>query len=233
MRRLAGLSAGALLVLSGCVASPPGLTPPASLPDSKPVLAAESDRQHAAEITVRVRNRGCAFVATGSGFAAAANLLVTNQHVVDGAEELQLDAWDGRSIRVAVHQVAFLHDLALVQTVEPLARVARLAAADPAPRTHVSVVGFPRGGPLKQRNGIVIDAVAGRRLEETGKVLRITAAVEHGNSGGPVLNDAGQVVGVVYAIEKATGYGLAIPVSSLKKLVNDQQDLSSPPAPCR
>jgi S1-C subfamily serine protease len=47
-------------------------------------------------------------VATGSGFAVGPRRrLVTNRHVVEGAEELQLDTWDGRSVSVAVHRVAF------------------------------------------------------------------------------------------------------------------------------
>jgi S1-C subfamily serine protease len=77
---------------------------------------------------MRVRNRGCDSVATGSGFAVGPRRLVTNRHVVEGAEELQLDTWDGRSVSVAV-----LHDLALIQTLEPMPRVARLAAQDPEP----------------------------------------------------------------------------------------------------
>jgi S1-C subfamily serine protease len=109
-------------------------------------MAAESTRQRAREVTVRVRNRGCSFVATGSGFAVTAHRLVTNRHVIEGAEQLQLDSWDSRSIPVAVHRVAYLHDLALIETVEDLPRVARLATGDPEPGAEVAAVGFPLGG---------------------------------------------------------------------------------------
>jgi S1-C subfamily serine protease len=61
--------------------------------------------------------------------------------------------------------------------------VARLAADDPEPGARVTAVGFPRGGPLTQTRGTVIDRVAGA-LDERGKVLRVSAAVTHGNSGG-------------------------------------------------
>jgi S1-C subfamily serine protease len=222
-RRGFGLAAavGLLVALPGCVASPPAPTAPPSLPSDKRVLAADSARQQAREVTVRVRNRGCSFLATGSGFAVSAHRLVTNRHVVEGAEQLQLDSWDGRSISVAVHRVAYLHDLALIETVEALPRVARLAGGDPEPGAEVSAVGFPLGGPLAQTRGSVVDLVPGAHLGETGRVLRITAAVRHGNSGGPLLDDAGRVVGVVYASETRTGYGLAIPVSSLRTLLGD------------
>lgn len=231
-RRAASLlvAVGVVLALPGCVAPPPEAVPPASLPDGKPRLTAESARQRAAEVTVRVRNRACDGLATGSGFAVAAHRLVTNRHVVEGAEELQLDTWDGRSISVAVHRVAYLHDLALIETLESLPRVARLAADDPEPGARVTAVGFPRGGPLAQTRGKVIGLVAGA-LGERGRVLRVSAAVTHGNSGGPLLDHAGRVVGVVYAGETRTGYGLAIPVSTLRHLLGDQGLLGFP-EPC-
>jgi S1-C subfamily serine protease len=194
-RRVAGLlvAAGVALALPGCVAPPPEAGPPASLPSGRPELAAESARQRAAEVTMRVRNRSCDGVATGSGFAVGPRRLVTNRHLVEGAEELQLDTWDGRSVSVAVHRVAYLHDLALIETLEPLPRVALLAADDPEPRARVTAVGFPLGGPL--------------------------------------LDHAGQVVGVIYAGETRTRYGLAIPVSTLRDLLGDRARLGVP-EPC-
>ena len=194
-RRVAGLlvAAGVALALPGCVAPPPEAGPPASLPSGRPELAAESARQRAAEVTMRVRNRSCDGVATGSGFAVGPRRLVTNRHVVEGAEELQLDTWDGRSVSVAVHRVAYLHDLALIETLEPLPRVALLAADDPEPGARVAAVGFPLGGPL--------------------------------------LDHAGQVVGVFYAGETRTRYGLAIPVSTLRDLLGDRARLGVP-EPC-
>jgi S1-C subfamily serine protease len=175
---------------------------------------------------MRVRNPSCDGVATGSGFAVGPRRLVTNRHVVEGAEELQLDTWDGRSVSVAVHRVAYLHDLALIETLEPLPRVARLAADDPGPGARVTAVGFP----LAQTRGKVIDRVAGV-LSESGKVLRVSTAVTHGNSGGPVLDHAGRVVGVIYAGETRTRYGLAIPVSTLRDLLGDRA-LLGVPEPC-
>jgi S1-C subfamily serine protease len=230
--RLQIVVAAAIIVGSGCVAAPPAPTPPPSLPGTRPVLTADSDQQRAAEITVRVRNRGCDFLATGSGFAVTEHLLVTNQHVVEGADELQLDTWEGRSVRVTVHSVTYLHDLAIIETAESLPRVARLAASDPEPGSGISVVGFPAGGPLRQRSGTVIDVVDGAQFDDNASILRIDARVEHGNSGGPLLDLRGRVVGVVYAVEKATGYGFAIPVSSLKRVLDDYTVLSERPDPC-
>ena len=78
----------------------------------------------------------------------------------------------------------------------------------------------------------MVDQVDGDQLDDSVAVLRINARVEHGNSGGPLLDASGRIVGVVYAIERATDYGLAIPVSSLKRLLDDHTHLSTSPQPC-
>lgn len=80
------------------------------------------------------------------------------------------------------------------------------------------MAGYPLAGKLTLSQGTVIDRVDGRPFGIPGQVLRLSARVEHGNSGGPVLDRYGKVVGVVYAIEVATGFGLAIPVDTLRSL---------------
>jgi S1-C subfamily serine protease len=223
------LLVAAAVLTSGCVAAPP----PAAVapPTTRRVLSTESAGQRSAEITVRVRNRACDFLATGSGFAVGRNLLVTNRHVVEEAEQLQLDTWDGKSIAVEVHAVAYLNDLALIQTIQNLPRVAELAPGDPRDGATVSVVGFPLGGPMKTTKGRVVDTVTGTELGEEGRVVRITAKVQHGNSGGPLLDAEGRVAGVVYAIERSSGYGLAIPVSALRQFLAAGTPAGSP-EPC-
>jgi S1-C subfamily serine protease len=66
----------------------------------------------------------------------------------------------------------------------------------------------------------VVDFVDGSNLGVPGEVMRLTANVQPGNSGGPVLDGRGHVVGIVYAIELATGYGLAIPPDTLRTLTS-------------
>ena len=222
---------GCALLVAGCVQAPPPVAPSAGLPEATQARAGTSATQRAAELTVRVRNRGCDGLGVGSGFAVASRLLVTNRHVVEDAEELQLDTWDGRSVGVQVHRSAFLYDLAVIETVQPLPRVAQLAETDPVPGAPVTVVGYPEAGPLRQTTGEVIDSVPGADLDNAGKVLRINALVQHGNSGGPLLDADGKVAGVVYAIEVASGYGLAIPVSSLRRVIANRPAFS-PPAGC-
>jgi S1-C subfamily serine protease len=94
----------------------------------------------------------------------------------------------------------------------------------------VTVVGYPGGGELTLSPGTVIDLRPGRRYGIEGRIMRLTAHVIPGNSGGPVLNGNGKIAGVVYAYEISTGFGLAIPVDTLRRLV--RQGGYEPVPPC-
>jgi S1-C subfamily serine protease len=192
-------------------------------------LARDSAERAARKLTVRVRNTGCEGVATGSGFALDPHTLVTNRHVLAGADELELDTWDGRSVNVSSASVGRLVDLGVVSTSATLPGVGRYGAR-PRDGDDVAVVGYPLGGPLTITKGTVVDRVDGGKFGVPGEVMRMTARVRPGNSGGPVLNAKGQIVGVVFAIEIATRLALAIPLETLKALVA-RGDLEGVP-PC-
>lgn len=223
------------LATSGCTlvaAAPPSDDPTPSIPAVAPVdpdaarlanvqpatLARDSAERVARRMTVRVRNSGCDGVATGSAFALDRHTLVTNRHVLAGADQLELDTWDGTSLTVSSGSVGRLVDLGVVTTVVSLPGVGRYGSRA-LDGSRVAVVGYPLGGPLTITEGTVVDRVDGGRFDVPGDVLRMTARVEPGNSGGPVLNASGDVVGIVFAIEIATRFALAIPVDTLKSLV--------------
>ncbi len=85
----------------------------------------------------------------------------------------------------------------------------------------VAAVGYPLGGPFTITEGVVIDRIDGFDFNVPGDILRISAEVQPGNSGGPLLDRRGRVAGVVYAIERATGLGLAIPMDTVNMLIDD------------
>lgn len=191
---------------------------PAAVRVKVPKIAADSFTRRAQKLTVRVRNISCLGVAVGSGFAIDRDILITNRHVLAGAAVLQVSTWDGHSLQVDAAKVGVLGDLGVAVVHGRLPQVGSYGEPPP-PTTPITVAGYPLGGKLTLRQGAVIDYVDGSRLDVPGRVMRVSARVQPGNSGGPVLDAKGKVVAVVYAIEIATNYGLAIPVDTLRALI--------------
>lgn len=181
-------------------------------------------------MAVRVRNIGCGELSTGSGFAIDANTLITNRHVVADAATLQVSTYDGRDVDVETASTASLADLAVVRTKDPLPSAPTLADADPALGDPVTVVGYPEGGALTVTRGKVIGAQRDPLNENLGDVLITDARVEPGSSGSAALDDAGRVVGVVYA-KTDDDQSLLVPVSTLRTMLSDV-DAFVPVTPC-
>jgi S1-C subfamily serine protease len=235
MRRLVRLTVAALALSSaGCslqADDPPEDVPTVSVPElvevsddvpeaarvRLPQLSRDSAKRRAQKLTIRVRNVGCKGVARGSGFAIAPDILVTNRHVLAGADALQVSTWNGRTYPVSFASVGVLGDLGLAEVEGRLPLVGRFGPA-PEAGDVVTAVGYPRGGPLTLSEGAVVDRIDGGELGVPGAVVRLTARVRPGNSGGPLLDRRGRVAGIVYAIERSTGFGLAIPVDTLRRL---------------
>ena len=191
-------------------------------------LRARSMERRAREMTVRIRATGCGGLGTGSGFAVGDGLIVTNRHVVEGATRVSLNTWDGDSLEADVAGVDYSDDLALVRVAASLPFAARLADSDTEAGSPVTAVGFPLGGQQTLAEGHVVDYA---RLEHRDgpRILRLTSEIWPGNSGGPVLDEKGAVVGVVFAIERATDYALAVPVSQLSDLLTGGAETGGAP----
>ncbi len=236
MRRLVSLAAPLVaVVVGGCavVAEPPPQERPAARvprvvrldPDAArlthvrlPVLARDSAERRLREITLRVRNESCLGVATGSAFALDSHTLVTNRHVLAGADRFEIDTWDGHLLAVRSAAVGRVVDVGIATVDGTLPRPARLGGPV-GPGASIVAVGYPLGGPWTLSRGTVVDLVDGSRFGVPWPVLRLTAAVAPGSSGGPVLDARGDVVAVVFAIEVATRLTLAIPIQSVRDVV--------------
>lgn len=185
-----------------------------------PRLARDSAERKARKLTVRVRNVSCLGVGVGSGFAIARDVLVTNRHVLAGADTIEVSTWDGRTLPAIGARVGVLGDLGVARVAGTLPQVGTYGAA-PRAGDPITVVGYPGGEELTFSRGTVVDLRPGRRYGVEGRIMRLTAHVIPGNSGGPVLNSRGKIAGVVYAYELLTGFGLAIPVDTLRRLVRE------------
>ncbi len=183
--------------------------------------------------TVRIRAQTCEGLGVGSGFLLDATTIVTNRHVVEGAEVLEVETSEGADLTVEVADQGLLADLAVVHLSGSMDAAmtdlphATLAPTNPEPGTPLRAVGYPEGGPLTVTEGVVEDFVADPQLGNLSKVIRSDVEIHPGNSGGPAVSDRNEVVGVVYAIEVATEKSLIVPVDTLRRLLEDDEGVES------
>lgn len=158
----------------------------------------------------------------GSGFITRSDgLLLTNAHVVEGAGSVSVTLPDGRSFPGKVLGADPLTDVAVVKVAAQGLPVAPLGnSASVRPGEWAIAIGNPLGLDNTVTLGIVS---ATARTDALGGGQRVAyiqtdAAVNPGNSGGPLINDRGQVIGINTAIRQAPGAGLsfAIPINKAK-----------------
>ena len=159
---------------------------------------------------------------TGSGFYLRdKNILVTNFHVVQGHRTVAIEDQGKERYLAKVVFVNPTSDLAFLQPVRNLNIPPRVfdSFASVRERERVYVLGFPFGMPYTETEGIVSSP---RQLMGGRYYIQTDAAVNPGNSGGPVVNANGQLVGITTAkFTEADNVGFAIPVNDL------QEDLES------
>jgi tetratricopeptide (TPR) repeat protein len=136
---------------------------------------------------------------TGSGFFVRPGEVLTNLHVVEGAHHAEIRTFDGKGKTYAVAGLAAVDedgDLALLRVEMPAERASlvEMSAAVPEEGERIFVIGNPL-----RLEGSVADGIvsAVREVPGLGRIVQITAPISHGNSGSPVFNMRGQVVGVV------------------------------------
>lgn len=172
-------------------------------------------------------------VANGTGFfVTAEGHVVTNQHVIEGCNQIQVHS-EGRMSPASVLGQDSVNDLALLKTSQVPKGVFLLAENNPQLLDDIIAAGFPFGesvsSTVKVTKGIV-SSLSG--LGDNSGQIQIDAALQPGNSGGPIVNLQGNVVGVAVAkldVEKSIESFGAIPenvnfgikLSSLKTFLND------------
>ena len=195
-----------------------GLEPLPAPPVAQPAdPAAEAIARAAVPSTVRVTARTCEFTSSGSGFAVAPDYIVTNAHVVAGAQTIRVTAPNGSPLdAVAVYDDPEL-DVALLWVEGLGARPLRLATADPSRGAIGATIGYPHGGPLTVSPAAVAGAYAAQGRDIHGeqrvsrRIVELRAAIEQGDSGGPLILSDGTVGGVVFAEARTdddVGYAL-------------------------
>src|SRR5207248_2193240 len=131
----------------------------------------------------------------GTGFVIDKNgLIATNLHVIGEARPVAVHTADGKPLTVkSIHASDRALDLAILRVDATDLTALTLATEQPAVGEAVVVMGNPRG----LKHSVVSGVVSGLREIDERKMIQLAIPVEAGNSGGPVLDMQGRVVGIV------------------------------------
>jgi S1-C subfamily serine protease len=169
--------------------------------------------------------------AQGSGFVYDRDgTIVTNQHVVDGAQSISVRFWNGATRAAKLAGSDGSTDLAVLKVDAPASLLDPLALGDSAKLAvgdGVVAIGSPFGLESTVTSGIVSALHRQMRAPNNFSIndsIQTDAAINHGNSGGPLLDLQGNVIGVNAQIESESGgndgVGFAIPSNTVRSIVN-------------
>ena len=188
--------------------------------------SARGRRQRTVPRTFRQRGLGSGVVVTGDGY------ILTNNHVVDGADVIHIDLSDGRTLEGKVVGTDKPSDLALVKVNATGLQTATLGNSDNA---QVGDVVLAIGNPLGVGQTVTMGIVSAKgRSTGSGDgdgsrsyqdFLQTDAPINHGNSGGALVNTKGEVIGInaemLSPVDANIGIGFAIPSNMARRVMDD------------
>jgi S1-C subfamily serine protease len=203
-----------------------GPAAPVAQPDAK--IATDPDVLHAGDSVVRVLSTACGLGIEGSGWAVEPGVVVTNAHVLAGADDTTVTTQDGAELDATPIYYEPRQDLALLRvgTALPALPISseRKVGGDAA------VLGYPENGPYElsparlgeTRATISEDSYGNGPIERT--ITAISGTVRSGNSGGPLVDAQGEAVGTIFAATTSgpTG-GFAIPAEQVREALGKTQ----------
>lgn len=206
--------------------------PEAKVAPPDPALLASPAVRDARSRVFRITGSACGLGISGSGWAAAPNLVVTNAHVVAGMKDPRVDRRDGDYHDADV--VAFnVHDDIAVLRVAGLGAVP-LETASPVEGQSVAILGYPENGPFTATPGrvgetrVVLAEDAHGRGPVNRKITTLRGRVRHGNSGGPAVDNRGRVRTTVFAArvgDDNQGYG--VPTDIVQSTLAEAREAAS------
>jgi S1-C subfamily serine protease len=204
-----------------------GPSPNVGDPNSR--IAQDPDVRAAGRSVVRVQGTACGLGVEGSGWIAAPGVVVTNAHVVAGETDTTVTPYPGANSSLDATAVHYdpTNDLALLRvaglggTPQPLAPQANSGTAG-------AVLGYPENGPFTitparvGSTGPVITQDSYGRGPVTRQLTSLRGEVHSGNSGGPLVDGAGRVMGTVFAATTSgRPGGYAVPNGVVAAALND------------
>jgi putative serine protease PepD len=191
-----------------------------------------SARESVVTVTSKLGAGRVSATGVGSGVILTSNgYILTNRHVVEGAQSLSVELLDGSTHDATVVKVSDTTDLALIRIQTTGLTPAKLGNSD---QIQVGETALAIGSPLGTYTETVtrgIVSATGREItvrdDQTGRpttlknLIQTDAAVNEGNSGGPLIDATGSVIGINTAVaQSAQGLGFSIPINEAQSLVS-------------
>ncbi|MGV8876011.1 MAG: MarP family serine protease [Rhodoglobus sp.] len=182
----------------------------------------------AAQSVVRITGNAysCGRAQTGTGFVVSKDRIVTNAHVLAGIEEPVIEALNGQVLTGTIVYFDAVDDLAII-AVPGLNANALPVGITAASGASTAIEGYPYGGPITVNAALVqqVSTTISPDIYGAGgsprEVYTLTGQVHPGNSGGPLLNLQGQIVGAVFARSAdMDNIGYAVTLTELQPVVD-------------
>lgn len=215
-------------VFNGNEPAPPGSV---SLPPNSIIAAAvNKDRPS----VVKIIGDGCGGVVEGSGFIAGNNMVATNAHVVAGISQPYVEDANGDHLASVIYFNPDL-DFAILRVSNLAGQPLTVSSSLANNNSPAAALGYPGNGSFKADRAVIMDefTATGSNIYAQGstnrQVYEVEANIIPGNSGGPLINTNGTVIGVVFA--QSTEYnsvGYALVSQPIANIIN-HTSANSPP----
>lgn len=198
------------------------------LPD---VRAASPMLSRVQQSVLKVEGLGCGGIVDGSSFVYAPNLVVTNAHVVAGVSSPKV-SHNHKTYDAVPVLFDSANDIAVLRVEKLTARPLNLVDTPLKPGTAAFALGYPGGGDFNVKPAAILDKfnAAGQDIYGKKRTIRnvysLQTALRHGNSGGPIVDTDGNVIGVVFATSTTynnIGYALTLDQLQAELATAEQQ----------
>lgn len=147
----------------------------------------------------------------GSGVLISDSMVLTASHVVANAEGIMVEFFEGEKIPAVTYRLSKMADVAIIK-IESAPASARVAVIGNSDETRIGeeifVIGAPMGLPYSLSRGVISGRQSEKKINGDGNMLEFfqtDAAINTGNSGGPMFNYKGEVIGIVSSILTRSG----------------------------
>lgn len=154
----------------------------------------------------------------GTGFFIEKNKLITNFHVIENSRAIKVKLIDSEKFlrKSEVKLSSEKYDLAIIETEKIKSHLSLDTISEPAIGSKIFTIGNPRG-----LTGTISEGIISAKRKNDYDLIQITAPISPGNSGGPLINEKGNVIGIsTFTLKNSQNLNFAIPlkyISNCKK----------------